>query len=40
MKNKNAKEQGEKFKNCPVQKKYEIDGQKYIVFSYFTGKNE
>ena len=41
MKNQNAKEQGEKFKNCPVQKKeYEIDGQKYIVFSHFTGKKD
>lgn len=41
MKNKNAKELNEQYKNCPTQEQeFEIEGRKYIIVSHYTGKKD
>ena len=41
MKNTNAMELNEKFKDCPTMKtEVEVDGRKYIVISHFTGQKD
>ncbi len=41
MKNTNAKELNEQYKDCPTnEQEYEIDGRKYIVVSHYVGKKD
>ena len=41
MKNTNAKELNEHYKDCPTQiTEIEIEGRKYVVISHFTGQKD
>ncbi len=41
MKNQNAKELNEQYKDCPTQEQeFEIEGRKYIIVSHYTGKKD
>ena len=41
MKNTNAKELNEQYRDCPTnEQEYEIDGRKYIVVSHYVGKKD
>ena len=41
MKNTNAKELNEQYKDCPTQiTEIEIEGRKYVVISHFTGQKD